>query len=697
MCPSVETGNKEGRDDMKRISSKFLMIAAALVLSAGLSAVAQGAKGQRVDLVAGKAETVALPAAAADILVANPAVADVGSLRADRLFVVGRAVGDTNVLAFDAEGNQLADIAVHVRVDRATLEQSLRELFPKEKIEVDTVNNSIILKGSVSSPSAANQVRDLASRFIGAGSANQTLVDLMTVRGETQVMLKVKVMEIKRDLLREIGVDFDGTFELSDWGTLGLATVPGVGLTAPSPFGTGSIGIIQKGHLGPFDIGIQGLEQKGLINTLAEPTLVAISGETAGFLAGGEFPVPTGRDQDGNISLEFKQFGVSLNFIPTVLDNKRISLQLTSEVSEKSEADAVTLLNTIIPGLSVSRAQTTVQMSSGGTLMIAGLLKSRTVDGLSGLPGFKDIPILGELFKSKSFQRGESELVFLVTPYLVEPFADPAAERVASQDDNDLLQELLETGTTGAPVPVRAERPVFPRMMPAAPAAAPAKSLPGKTYYRRQGEEERSAGMKKASADQPRHPLKPLVHTAAAGQGASLVGAPLVSVDSAPLEASRQGLTLPVAGKMAALDQGPVSGAMPLPRRKPVMGEAPVPAVQEKAGKLAAKPDFIRESRDERTAGSQAVIDKRKSGNTAHAVEKQLEVAPSAPPEKQAAAALPEKGVKLAAATVPLPRRKPVVAERPLSVTFVNTLRKIYGNRVSATLGAGQSYGYIVE
>src|SRR5690606_34839579 len=198
------------------------------------------------------------------------------------------------------------------------------------------------------------------------------------------------------------------------------------------------------------------LERDGLVNTLAEPNLTAISGETAGFLAGGEFPVPTGRDQDGNVTIEFKEFGVALNFTPTVLSKDRISLQLATEVSARSDEDGLTLINTRIPGLTVRRADTTVQIGSGGTLMIAGLIKSDTLDNFNGLPGVKDVPVIGELFKSKSFSRGESELIIMVTPYIVKPYAEASAIQAPAYNAPD-------TGSAALVRPeIRAEKTMTP-------------------------------------------------------------------------------------------------------------------------------------------------------------------------------------------------------------------------------------------
>ncbi len=418
---------------MKRGITKIGLHLGVAVFSLCLSIAAYSATSvnKHVRLSAGKASTVDLSGPVADVLVANPSIADVGTLRANRLYIVGKAVGDTNVLAFDDQGNQLADVAISVRVDDRTLSDSLREFFPEENVKVKTLNSNIVLTGSVSTPAVANQVRDLARRFAIAGAYpnGQEIVDLMTVEGEQQVMLQVKVIEAKRSALREFGIETDyKPGKTTQSGGL-FNAVAGTGLTALSPFATGTLFYDGGDGFGPIRTSIQALEEQGLINTLAEPNLTAISGETAGFLAGGEYPVPVGRDQDGNITLEFKQFGVSLNFTPTVLSRDRISLQLSTEVSAKSDEDSVTLINTVIPGLSVRRAETTVEMGSGGTIMIAGLIKSDTTDTLNGMPGAKDVPILGELFKSKSFSRNESEVIILVTPLIVEPFARQQAVR----------------------------------------------------------------------------------------------------------------------------------------------------------------------------------------------------------------------------------------------------------------------------
>lgn len=417
---------------------KGLALAAMLLLGVLLYilpvAAASGGQGPTVKISLGKATTVELPGPVADILVADPAIADIGVLRSDRLYVVGRGVGSTNVLAFSESGDLLADIAVHVRVDEKTVRDTMKEFFPDEAINVRTVNEDVVLTGMVSNPSVANQVRDMAGRFVN-GASGQTVVDMMTVEGEQQVMLKVKIVEANRAALREYGIEPDyGNSRVQLRGT------SGIGLTE-DPFGIGSLFYDGTNKFGPLSLTLQALENKGLVNTLAEPTLTAISGETAGFLAGGEFPVPVGRDNDGNITLEFKQFGVSLNFTPVVLSQDRISLHLGTEVSALDQQNGLTIAGVDIPGLTTRRAETTVEIGSGGTLMIAGLIKSETVNTINGMPGVQDLPIIGELFKSKSFRRDESEVLIMVTPYLVKPYAKAEANLLKAENNNKAAEQ----------------------------------------------------------------------------------------------------------------------------------------------------------------------------------------------------------------------------------------------------------------
>ncbi|MBI3440777.1 MAG: type II and III secretion system protein family protein [Proteobacteria bacterium] len=427
---------------MQQILFKILLLVIAISLGVCIPGGARGAKAYNkiVQLTAGKADTVELTGPVADVLVANPAIADVGTLRSNRLYIVGRTVGETNVLAYDDTGNQLGNITIRVRLDDNNLQNTLKEFFPNEKISAKTIKDNVVLSGTVSSPSVSNQVRDLAARFITDKS--QTLVDLMTVRGEQQVMIKVRVLEADRTVLRDLGLETDYRPNATRGFKL---TGSNIGLAGATPFGTGSLLLGQTGAFGPFSSTLRALETNGILNTLAEPNLTAISGETAGFLAGGEYPVPSGRDSQGNISVTFKQFGVALNFTPTVLTKERIALHLSTEVSE---IDRTNVVNGI-PGLSVRRAETTVELGSGGTIMLAGLIKSNTLNSLNGMPGVQDLPVLGQLFKSKSFSRDESEVLIIVTPYLVDSYAQ--AEAIASAAAPTAFDKHLETSISAKP------------------------------------------------------------------------------------------------------------------------------------------------------------------------------------------------------------------------------------------------------
>lgn len=411
---------------------------------------------QSVHLEIGKAKTVNLPFDIADVLVANPSIADVGVLRTNRLYIVGQSIGDTNILTFDENGNLLAEIQVHVRVNQDTLQETIAEFFPDEKINVRTVGTDIVLGGSVSNANVAAQVRDLAGRF--RLDRNQALVDMMTIEGERQVLLRVKIVEVNRTALRELGIETDysltngalnnatGLVNDANGNILNLNGTSGIGLpeSATAPFGIGTLFLSDGAGFGPLNLTLRALERDGFANTLAEPNLTAISGEEAGFLAGGEFPVPVSRDQNNNLVIEFHPFGVSLNFRPTVMSNDRISLLLSTEVSTLAPQEGLSLAGIEIPGFQVRRAQTTVEMGSGGSLMIAGLIQSDTTNALNQMPGIGNIPVLGELFKSRAFQRSETELLIVISPILVEPFAEKQADiHEAPADQETPLEKAL--------------------------------------------------------------------------------------------------------------------------------------------------------------------------------------------------------------------------------------------------------------
>lgn len=391
-------------------------------------------------LTLGKAEIVKVDGPVADVLVANPSVVDVQALQSNQLYMVGAAIGDTNIIALDAEGNILKRMNIHVRIDEITLQNNINNLFPNEKdVRAKTVNNQVVLTGRVSTPDASNKIQDLAARI--AGNANN-IANLMNVQGDQQVMLKVRIMEMARSSLREIGTDFDIDYLGGDTDGF-LASNGGAGLSAESR----AIGgfIFDNGDFSPLQGTLRLLEDEGMLNILAEPNLSAISGEQAGFLAGGEIPIPSSLDENGNLVVTYRQFGVSLNFRPIVMSNDRISLQIQTEVSSLDRANGVSSVGGIaIPAIDVRRASTTVEMGSGASLMIAGILQSQAVKAMQGLPGIKDTPVIGDLIKSRSFDREETELVVMVTPFMVKPFAEAQAQKKAQaapeKANNNLAQ-----------------------------------------------------------------------------------------------------------------------------------------------------------------------------------------------------------------------------------------------------------------
>ena len=268
----------------------------------------------------------------------------------------------------------------------------------------------------------------------------EAIVNMMKVKGEQQVMLKVKVLEVSRNVLNELGLDVDATFNRG--ATNALFNTARVGLTAPTQVGTGQL-LFDAGAATISTI-FEALERDGYITTLAEPNLTAISGENARFLAGGEFPIPTEIDDEGNVSYEYKPFGVSLAFKPVVMSKNRINLNVSTEVSNISNDFSFQLENLNVPGFDVRRAETSVEMPSGGTLMLAGLIESNTINSLNRIPGVKDIPIIGDLTGSESFQRNETELVVMISSYLVKPYADQKeVVKKEPKEQNAPLQDAL--------------------------------------------------------------------------------------------------------------------------------------------------------------------------------------------------------------------------------------------------------------
>ena len=394
--------------------------------------------GRHITITRGKSQVISVNDNIADVLVADPSIIEVGAMKSNRLYLIGAALGDTNVMIFDGEGNAIEHLDIHVRVDEDTLQHTLDNLFPKEHIIAKTVNDDIMLTGTVSNPAMAARVQEVAARFAGNEEA---VVNMMGVKGEQQVMLKVKVLEISRNILNELGLQTDVNYDRG--ATTGvLSTLGGIGLTAPSQIASGQL--LFDAGAATISTMFDALERDGYISTLAEPNLTAISGENARFLAGGEFPIPSEIDSDGNIAYEYRPFGVSLAFKPVVMSKNRINLNVSTEVSNISNDFAFNFNNLSIPGFDVRRAETSVEMPSGGTLMLAGLIESNTINSLNRIPGIRDVPVIGDLTGSESFQRNETELVVMISSYLVKPFSeDQHAAKDAPKPQIAPLQQAL--------------------------------------------------------------------------------------------------------------------------------------------------------------------------------------------------------------------------------------------------------------
>jgi pilus assembly protein CpaC len=371
-----------------------------------------------VTLPLNKARLVRLPVDVRDVLATNEEVADVIVKSPRLVYLLGNQVGSTNVLFLDAGGREIARLDIRVEVDLSALDQMFDLLMPDEDIDVVSINENLALTGTVSTPQVSANALTIAARF----APLENVVNLLNVRNEQQVLLKVRFTEMNRQASKEFGIDTNWTPGFTPFGAaIGLAT--GTGATA-NTFGTLTTTSDR------LTTATNVLERNNLIKVLAEPTVTAISGELATVLVGGEFPIPV-PGQNGSVTIEFRRFGVVLEFTPIVLSDDRISLHINTEVSAISTQNQINIQGFQIPSLTVRRATTSVDLPSGGSLVIAGLLQNDIIESLDGFPGLKDIPVLGTLFRSTTFASQETELVVLVTPYVVRPITpDTAASPV---------------------------------------------------------------------------------------------------------------------------------------------------------------------------------------------------------------------------------------------------------------------------
>jgi pilus assembly protein CpaC len=422
----------------------------------------------------GKSVVIDLPRGIKDVLVADPKIANAVVRSAQRAYIIGAAVGQTNIVFFDADGLQIAAYDIAVKRDLNGVRAALKQALPNADIQIEGLGDGVMLLGSAATAIEAQQAGELAARLAGGA---EKVVNSIVVRGRDQVMLKVTVAEVQRSIIKQLGIDLNGTM------SYGTAVVK---FNNNNPFTANSAALVPGNNItGSFGSAptvqatLRAMESAGVVRTLAEPNLTAISGESATFISGGEFPIPTGvtcqTTTSGGIgqcvqTVSFKKFGISLNFTPVVLTEGRISLRVMTEVSEVSTENSLTggAGGTTIPSIKTRRAETTLEIPSGGAMAMAGLIQDQTKQAINGLPGLAQLPVLGTLFRSRDFVNNQTELMVLVTPYIVRAVAQKDLSRpddgFASSSDPqaDLLGSINRIyGVPGRVEPARNYRGTY--------------------------------------------------------------------------------------------------------------------------------------------------------------------------------------------------------------------------------------------
>jgi pilus assembly protein CpaC len=402
----------------------------------------------------GKSVVVDLQRDVKDVLVADPKIANAVIRSAQRAYIIGAAVGQTNVVFFDSEGQQVAAYDIAVKRDLNGVRAALKQSLPNSDIQIEGVGDGVMLSGTASSPIEAQQAGDLAARL--AGGADK-VVNSISVRGRDQVTLKVTVAEVRRDIIKQMGIDLSASMNYGNTVVRFNNNNPFTANSAPLVPGNGLF--TSFGSMPSVQATLRAMESAGVVRTLAEPNLTAISGESATFISGGEFPIPTGVTCQTTTSgvigqcvqtVSYKKFGISLNFTPVVLTEGRISLRVMTEVSEVSTENSLTggAGGTTIPSIKTRRAETTLEIPSGGSMAMAGLIQEQTKQAVNGLPGVDQLPVLGALFRSQDYVNNQTELMVLVTPYIVRAVAQKELSRPddgfapASDSQSTLLAQI---------------------------------------------------------------------------------------------------------------------------------------------------------------------------------------------------------------------------------------------------------------
>ena len=434
----------------------------------------------------GKSVVIDLPRDIKDVLVADPKIANAVVRSAQRAYIIGAAVGQTNIVFFDSAGQQIAAYDIAVKRDLNGVRAALKQTLPNSDIQIEGLGDGVMLSGSAASPIEAQQAGELAARLVGGP---EKVVNSIAVRGRDQVMLKVTVAEVQRSIIKQLGIDLNASMSYGtavvNFNNSNPFTALGHSLTGNyAQSGLGSTSGLVNGvpatipGIPSVNGTLRAMESAGVIRTLAEPNLTAISGESATFLAGGEFPVPAGYSCDPvthvcTTQISFKKFGISLNFTPVVMTEGRISLRVMTEVSELSNENSFTLVQAAgnaltVPSIKTRRAETTLEIPSGGAMAMAGLIQEQTKQAINGLPGLSQLPVLGTLFRSRDFVNNQTELMVIVTPFIVRAVAQKDLSRpddgfaAASDPQADLLGSINRIyGVPGRVEPARNYRGTY--------------------------------------------------------------------------------------------------------------------------------------------------------------------------------------------------------------------------------------------
>jgi pilus assembly protein CpaC len=468
------------------VSRHRTLLSAALVLALAGPAFAQAtgqapvlnvgtsehAISRKLDLSIGRSLIVELPRDAKEVFVANPKVANAVVRSARKLFIIGIADGSTSMFVIDGEGRQITALEIEVGRDLNVLRQTLRSAMPSAQIEVKPAGNSILLVGNVANASEATQAVDIANAFVGTtaglfSSSKGAVINSLTIRGRDQVMVKVVVSEVSRKAIKQLGINSTGEWKLGNFSIMPT-------LDNPLPLQPQALAAtaVTAGIGNSTNFTLRALERAGLSRVLAEPTVTAISGESAKFTAGGEVPVPSGYSCDGTglctLGIQYRPIGVALNFTPIVLSGNKISMRIATEVTELDFENQLRLSDTRnssqqvvnAPAFRVRKSDTTVELPSGGTLATAGLIQRVSKQSLNGFPGLMNLPVIGVLFRSRDYQREETELLITATPYIAKPMEPNQVQRpddgfVDAHDAQAVLLGRLNKiyGTGGGPAP----------------------------------------------------------------------------------------------------------------------------------------------------------------------------------------------------------------------------------------------------